>query len=467
MVPTLCLLTCALVVAQPPNRSEWSLLPQFVRGQELAYSGTFVEEALSPGVQFQRSFKIETTVLVLDTAAQKNEVAVCTVLSLRDKLAQAAGPSSVRLEVLGVTPQGRVSGAANLAAALEGPPTIEWGALVEVPRARVGVQDSWVVGEDGRPPRTWRLAGVEIVNGANCVKLVGVQQSEDWDRPRGDRTAWQRRDTVWLSPQLGIAHRVERVLERRDPLRKEPTHRAVLRYDLDSRLTYTGKLFDDRTHEIRQTRKFWDEAVPLLREPAQHRQQLDALLKRIAAHVGGQPPTPYRKAVAHVQKRIEAARRGQTVLEATVEETPAPAVNVGLGQRVPDAVVTDLITRQSLRLHSLVGRPVLLAFYNPASPTGEQVLRFAQTLCEKYRPGLNVVALAVSDDADLVRKQHTDLRLSFPVLDGMGLHQTFSVDATPRLIVLDAEGHLRGGFTGWGAHTPREVMGELQQWLPR
>jgi len=78
------------VTAQPPNRSEWSLLPQFVRGQELAYSGTFVEESLSPGVQFQRSFKIETTFLVLDAAAQKNEVAVYTVLSLRDKQVQAA-----------------------------------------------------------------------------------------------------------------------------------------------------------------------------------------------------------------------------------------------------------------------------------------------------------------------------------------------------------------------------------------
>ena len=145
------------------------------------------------------------------------------------------------------------------------------------PERRVCLQDSWLTGEEGRPPRTWRIAGVEIVNGTNCVKLVGVQQSDDWERPRGDSTAWQRRDAVWLSPQLGIAYRVERIIEHRDPLRKEPTHRTVLRYDLDSRLTYPGKLFEDRAQEIRQARKFWDEAVPLLREPAQHRQQLDAL----------------------------------------------------------------------------------------------------------------------------------------------------------------------------------------------
>jgi len=153
---------------------------------------------------------------------------------------------------------------------------------VEVPRARVGVQDSWLVGEDGRPPRTWRVAGVEVVTGANCVKLVGVQQSEDWDRPRGDSTAWQRRDTVWLSPQLGIAYRVERVVERRDPLRKEPTHRAVLRYDLDSRLTYTGRLFDDRaTRSARRGNSGRKRCRCCASRPPPP--QLDALLKRIAA----------------------------------------------------------------------------------------------------------------------------------------------------------------------------------------
>ena len=42
-----------------------------------------------------------------------------------------------------------------------------------------------------------------------------------------------------------------------------------------------------------------------------------------------------------------------------------------------------------------------------------------------------------------------------------------AINPAVTLRILDAEGNLRGGFTGWGAHTPREVMGELQQWLPR
>src|SRR5437763_988396 len=59
MVATLCLLTCALATAQPP-RADWLLAPQFVRGQELVYSGSWVEETLNAGVQFHRSYKVET-----------------------------------------------------------------------------------------------------------------------------------------------------------------------------------------------------------------------------------------------------------------------------------------------------------------------------------------------------------------------------------------------------------------------
>jgi hypothetical protein len=59
------------------------------------------------------------------------------------------------------------------------------------------------------------------------------------------------------------------------------------------------------------------------------------------------------------------------------------------------------------------------------------------------------------------------MKLSLPLIDGRGLFQTYSVEATPRLIVLDAAGIYRGGFTGWGAQVPREVSEEVQRWLPK
>jgi hypothetical protein len=59
------------------------------------------------------------------------------------------------------------------------------------------------------------------------------------------------------------------------------------------------------------------------------------------------------------------------------------------------------------------------------------------------------------------------MRLPFPILAGKGLHLTFAVDATPRLVLLDAEGIVRLALTGWGHQVPQEVLAELQRWLPR
>ena len=55
----------------------------------------------------------------------------------------------------------------------------------------------------------------------------------------------------------------------------------------------------------------------------------------------------------------------------------------------------------------------------------------------------------------------------FGVLEGQGLHQTFGVDATPRLIVLDGAGVLRGATTGWGIQTAREISDEISRCMPK
>src|SRR5262249_26031615 len=154
-------------------------------------------------------------------------------------------PRSVRLEVAKLDGQGRLTAGPNisLAAPLEGPPTLECGAFVETPRRRVGVDHVWESGEDGRPLRLWKVISADLVDGVRCVNRRGRKRSAGWDKPRADRAAWRRRDTVWLDPIVGVAHRVERVIERREPARQEPTQRSVLRYDLESSLQYPRQLF--------------------------------------------------------------------------------------------------------------------------------------------------------------------------------------------------------------------------------
>jgi peroxiredoxin len=470
MITKLCLLTCALTAAQLPDRSTWLLQLQFAQGQELTYGGSFVEETLTPGVHFQRTYRLETRACVLQASPHKAQVALLTVLSLRSNRPTrdpAAGPTSVRLELVEIDERGRVHGrpGVNFAVSLEGPPTVECGAFVEVPAKRLGVNQSWEVVDPGRPPLTWRIAGTETVAGTPCIKLVGQQESDDWNSPRGDRGAWRRRDTVWMAPGQGIAYRVERILERRDPARETPTHRAVLRYELDSRLTYPGELFASRRQEIHQAEKFIEEATPFLRQPAQRREQLDTLLKRITNYLEVQPPTPYRNAIVQIQRRLEGARRGEIAPELAPEEVTPSLPRAVVGRPAPDFLATDLSTGKSVRLQRLLGKPLLLCFYNPRTDTGAQVLRFAQGLCESYPNRVQVLGMVVTEEAEEARKQHAALKLTFPLLEGNGLHLTYDVQATPRLVLIGADGIVRGLYMGWGPQSSREVTSDLQRWL--
>jgi len=476
MVTTLCLFTCALTLGQPDGRSAWQLAPHLFDGLELTYSGSYHEEVLLPGVKFNRSYRLDATLFVLDSRPDHWDVAFLTALSLRSnrhdpgREPAVGAPSSVRLEIGEVDRRGRLKGRGgiNLAVAVDGPPTMETGAVVELPVTALGRNQVWEVGEEGRPPRTWQVLGAEFCNGTTCVKISGQQQSSDWDSPRGDHTAWRRRDTLWVAPQLGIAYRVERVVERREPNRRDPTHRLEVRYELDSRLRYPGKLFDDRQHEIMKAVKFREDAAKPLAQPAAFRPQIEVLLKKIAYHLENFAATPYRKAVVHLQAQLERASRGELPAEPVTEESQPDATRVRLGQRAPDFVVTDLINKDSsVRLYRCLGQPILIVFYSPATATGKEVLEFSRDLRERNKGGVSILAMAVTGDAELARRQHTQLKLPFTILDGHGLHTTFAVTATPRLVLLDRDGIVRGAFTGWGIHTPREVETELERWLSK
>jgi hypothetical protein len=75
--------------------------------------------------------------------------------------------------------------------------------------------------------------------------------------------------------------------------------------------------------------------------------------------------------------------------------------------------------------------------------------------------------LAVTDNVELVQKQHKEMKLPFPILDGNSMHEMFGVDALPRLVVVDGEGVVRWTATGWGLHTPAEIEEQLQRWMKK
>jgi hypothetical protein len=469
MIATLSLMSCVLATAQPADRPEWLLTPRLARAQELVYRGSFEEQSAGADVQFSRGYRFHGVVFVLDTTPRDAEVAFLTILRPRNASrtgrVEEAAPSSVRLEVLRVDPQGRVTGEAgtSLAVPLEGPPTAELGAFVEAPRRGVRVEEGWTTEEDRRPARAWTVAGTETVNATSCVKLVGVQKSEDWDEPRGDRAAWHRQDTVWVAPRLGIAYRVERKVLRRDPARTKPTYESVLRYELDQRIEYPKGIGDDIRREITQARGLAERAAPLLPSPTRHTAQIDALLARIKYHQEQFPaPPPYGEAMLHLQRRLEAARRGEAAPAPPPEDDSSNVAAVG--RPAPDFVVPDLIRNDSARLGHWKGKPMLMVFYSPRSLFAEDVLRLAQDVHAAGKGEVAVVGLAMSQDADAVRKQRDEMKLTFPVLNGTGLRQSYAVEATPKVVVIDADGVVRAAQVGWGRETRGLVLEEVRRW---
>lgn len=473
MGTSFCLIACALATAQPvpTDHSEWLLVPQLTRGQELVYRGSFTEDALGAGVQFNRAYRLETRVFVLDLIANGSEVAFFTTWKqkpLRPERGPEAEPSSVRLERAHMDLRGRVepAGKAPLLASLEGPPTIECGAFVEVPNTRVRVGRTWETAEAGREPRTWRVAGTETINGTSCVKLVGLQQSADWDKPRADSIAWRRQDTVWMTPRFGYATRVERIIERREPARREPNQRSVLRYELESSLQYPGQLFEDRQREILLAHSLAESLAQLLPKsgPVGPR-PFEAILARLTYHFERQPPTPYREVLKRIQLRAEAGKRGETPPTAFPSDTGPVVPVIGVGRPAPDFVVPDLTTHETARLGRLLGRPILMLFYSPTSATADDVLHFAQSMNNTYGQQVTVLGLAVAEDTARILKQHDEMHLKFPVLSGTGLRLSYAVESTPKWVVLDPKGVVRSSLDGWGPEIPRVIEEELKKWV--
>jgi hypothetical protein len=465
-------------LTSPPSvrSGEWLLAPRLARAQELVYRGTFTEQAGGPRVHFHRSYRIDLRCFVLDTPPRGAEVALLTTLRSNEPLSEGsreAPARSVRLERLHVDLQGKAGAepGVSLEVPLDGAPTLEAGFFLEVPNGKARVGQSWDENVADLPPRRWTVTGSETVNSNPCLVVTGLQQSDDWERPRADRGGWRRVDRVWLSSRTGLAVRVERVIEQREPARVEPSQRSILRYDAEPTLFYPGQLADAPRQEIQQVLQFRASAAPWLASPSHFEKQLEALSRKIDYHLETQPPTPYRPALLTLKAQVAAARRGEAVAVEPPPPSPVtparPPSVATVGQLAPDFVATDLTAPGSGQLGRWKGRPVLLVFYHPESDRAADVLTFCRNLNATYGRYMSVVGLSVVADVKQVRQQRDRLKCTFPVLDGGGLRFSYGVETTPKFVLIDAVGIVRGDYLGWGHETADEILTELRNWLPR
>jgi peroxiredoxin len=441
-------------------------MPRWTRGQELVYGGTVREQCVSGGVQFNTAWKLEARAFVLDMDKVDAKVAFLTKLSPQ-RAAQAETKEShdeiaIRLDVADVDGLGRLTPPKNTSAAiaLDGPTAWEWGFLLHSPPGAIRIGQSWTTQVPGQPMCKYRLDDTELVGSTSCLRVVMEQQSEDWDTPRADSMAWKRKDTLWLMPRLGVASRVRREIQRLEPAHRDATYALTTEYDMDTSLEYKGQFFEDRRRDVLEAKHFEESRRDLL-AGQQPPKAFTALLTQMDRYVERSAPTPYRDALLRVRGRVVSNRDG-------VRESPAPAAQpparLVIGKPAPDFVVQDFVNRQAIPLSSWRGKPVIMLFYQPGGGTARLALQYAEYWAEQYTSAA-VVGFSINDDAATVKSVQQELHLTFPTLPGKALIHSYEVSATPRFVLLDAEGVVRGKYLGWGPETAPALEAELKKLL--
>ena len=249
MTATLCLIGCLLAPAQAPDRPAPRGARRVGRRTPSRQGpGTRLPRLLHRtgrrrGVQFNRAFRIETALSFFPRNPGRRAPTWPSSPSLKPRSAEqrpGRRRTDGRVGAAGAGPRrctraaSRPTPASRSAVPLEGPPTLECGAFAVVPDGRVAADATWETAEEGRPMRTWRAPGAKQIDGERCVKLEGVQKSDDWDEPRGRPPRLRRTDTVRLAPGLGV--RLPRGARRRTPRTGPP------RPDLQGRARQPGEL---------------------------------------------------------------------------------------------------------------------------------------------------------------------------------------------------------------------------------
>jgi hypothetical protein len=341
---------------------------------------------------------------------------------------------------------------------------LETLAFVERPRGGLAPGKSWDLAEPGQPPLTWSLTGTDFMPNGNCLKLTGQQQSDGWGH-RG-QPGWGRKDNLWLALDTGVAVKIERHIQHCDEA-GATTFKSEMVVVLDSfRPTdLPPSEIEARRLEISQAVGFARTLESLSSAPDQR--GFDALLAQIQAHTQNRVATTYREAVLGLKRQAEAARNGERPPEPLVVQTRKDAPPTGEGQPVPDLILSDMISGETVRMSRFQGRPVLLVLFRPAGRTVDHVLRFANSAANTYASRVDVLALAVDGTPGEIVQLRLQYHVKMPIYDGREIAKRIAGDATPRTILIDASGTIQRILPGWGGEYPTWFGNELEKLIQR
>ena len=450
--------------------------PELPPGTEWLYRGQVSENYQSGQAEYSRGYRLETRALALGDRQGKRTVAILTQLREKENSRAANAPlpaATTTLQLCGIDELGRLQDAsADAGISLAAHAMTERGMFLEVPPGGITMGDIWETTETGMPVTRWQATGRETVQGIPCLKIEGEQVTAEWQLPRADRPAWRRAETVWLGLRNGVAAKVERKLERREPARDATSETRVVRYELDSSIQYPASLLADRTRDIDQAWNLSRAAAPLLRGGGTA-DAYTALIKKSEMMMEAPSASPYRAAIVQVRRSLESARKGElpppdikTVTWTAPSANPPIAGALAAGRPAPD-FVTPFIKggTGSANLGTWKDRALLLAFVQPGTPVAEQVLLACKEWKALAGDNLTVIVLAVKSDARSLDRLTRDTSFKTPVLDGSGLRISYAVESTPRLVLLDARHQCLGIYDGWGFETRLDCGQEIIRML--
>ncbi len=479
------MLSGLLIGASPTTPADGAPVLKLDKGLEITWRGTFSEALLRPNVRAFRAYEVEARIFVLDAAEQSADVALFTSIKLKpDVKITPEPPPIVRLELLRIDHWAAPSllpadSLAQIPAKrqpiplppmpLEGLPTLNNALFVPLPEGKPRSGLTWDVAEDKRPALKFRLEGIESIRGARAWKTVAIQQTDDWDALKIERPAWRRGESIWISAQYGWCARVERVIEKRDPQSGEIGFRSKLLLEQVGRMTYPGRLGDDRRDEISAALQFIADYDRLVADANRSgTDAFDRLLRQIDHHISYHftgDTLIYREPIMWIKRKAEAAKRGQIPPAALPPETGEAAVGLTVNRTAPDVTAIDLTNNESIRLSKLRGRPVVLLYYQPGSArTAEPVLRLAQSLYTQHSAKASILPLAIGT-SDAAIQQRNDLKLTLHVLAGRDTYRTHGIESTPTFAIIDDRGVVKRVIAGWSDENAEAVRLELQKWM--
>ena len=159
--------------------------------------------------------------------------------------------------------------------------------------------------------------------------------------------------------------------------------------------------------------------------------EIDVQVHRLGMQLDKSQANPYRPVFAHLKTQLENAKKGETPVPHTQEEPMQVTVRgTGVGHRSPDFLVSALTQEQPTQFKAKHGPADLGVLLQSGDGDRPAVLRYAKKVSERAGSPVTLLAMAVTNDADVVRKQHVDMKLTFPIHDGNGMRLTFGVEHT-------------------------------------